>query len=395
MLIIYLIIFVSMIGVGIIVPLFPFFGERVGASAEVITSLMAVFAIGQLISTPVWGWLSDRIGRKPVFLLSLVGGGVSYVLLAFADSIELLLWSRLIGGLMTGVAGVAFAAVTDLTEPGPERAKGLGRIGASLAFGFMFGPALGGLLAGSDAATADYTMIALVAGIMDVFALLVAAVALKETLPASARSRAGLGVRVNWQRPLQLLGHRPMFLFGIANLLFSGSFAIVDSTFPLFGSRAHGLTPPEIGYLFTFMAVLTGIAQATCVGRVVKAVGDQNAVLVGIGGYFVAFWVIVFAPGFFTLGFGMGILSLSWACFLAPGSNLIATMAEPQERGLALGLFQAMGNVGRSLTPLFSGLLFAGVGMSSPFVLAALLMIPAFALAFIARPVPFPAAIRN
>jgi DHA1 family tetracycline resistance protein-like MFS transporter len=394
-LIIYLILFVSMIGVGIIVPLFPFFGEQVGASAEVITSLMAVFAIGQLISTPLWGWLSDRIGRKPVFLLSLVGGGVSYVLLAFADTIILLLWSRLIGGLMTGVAGVAFAAITDLTEPGPERAKGLGRIGASMAFGFMIGPALGGLLAGSEVATADYTMIALVAGTMDVFALLLAAVTLKETLPKFARSQATIGGGGNWRRPLLLLGHRPMLLFGGANLLFSGSFAIVDSTFPLFSNRAHGLTPQEIGYLFTFMATLTGIAQATCVGRLVKAIGDQNAVLLGIAGYFVAFWVIVLAPGFYTLGLGMSILSLSWACFLAPASNLVAAMAEPQERGLALGLFQAMGNVGRSLTPLFSGLLFAGVGMSSPFVLAALLMIPAFALAFVAKPAPFPAINRS
>jgi MFS family permease len=351
---------------------------------------MAAFAVGQLIATPFWGWLSDRVGRKPVFLCSLIGAAISYVMLAYADSITLLILSRLAAGLMTGIGAVAFAAVTDLTEPGSNRAKCLGRVGASFAFGFMLGPAIGGFLAGSEAATADYTMIALVAGVMDIVALLLAIAVLDETLPPEKRSTPRTGA-ADWRRPVMLMGHRPFLQLSLTHLLFAGSFAIMDSTFPLFANRAHDLGPLEIGYLFTFMATTTGIMQATIVERLVRTVGDQGAVLFGIAGYFAGFVVIAFATGFMTLMLGMAFLAVAWAGFLAPSSNMVAAMAETKERGLVLGLFQAAGNVGRTLTPLFSGMLFAGVSMNSPFVLAAVLMIPAFWLASMARPAPMPA----
>ena len=124
-----LVVFITFIGIGIIVPLFPFFGERIGASPETITLAVAVGAFGQLISTPFWGWLSDRIGRKPVLLLSLLGSTLANVLLAYADTLPTLLFSRLVAGLMSGIIAVAFAAASDVTV-GEQRAKAMGRIGA-------------------------------------------------------------------------------------------------------------------------------------------------------------------------------------------------------------------------------------------------------------------------
>ena len=390
--IIYLIAFVSTVGVGIIVPLFPFFGERVGASAEMITSSMGIYALGQLISTPVWGWLSDRIGRKPVFLLSLAGATVSYVLLAFADSVAWLLMSRLLAGLMTGIGAAVFAAVTDLTEPGPRRAKYMGRVGASVGIGFMAGPALGGLLAGSNPATADFTLIALVAGGMDVAAFVIAAALFAESLPEASRNMRPMGGGINWERPKRFLSHTPFVALGIAHLLFSGAYSIVDSTFPLFANRAHGLNPQEIGYLFTWMATASALTQIILVERLVRMLGDQGAVLFGICGYFIAFSVIAYATSVVGLAAGLTCTSFAWAGFLGPSSNLVAAMAQADERGLALGLFQAFGNIGRTLTPVMSGVLFAHMGMASPFVLAALMMIPAFYCGWLAKPLPPPVA---
>lgn len=327
-----------------------------------------------------------------MFLLCLAGTAFSYVLLAIADTVAMLLASRLVAGLMAGMGAPIFAAVTDLTEPGPERAKHMGRVGASIGVGFMLGPALGGLLAGSSAANANFVLIALVAGGLDLLALAITAVAFKESLAERQRDYSFALRNVDWGRPRRFLLHTPFVALSAAHLLFTGAYAVLESTLPLLANRAHDLSPQEIGYLFTWMAAASVLTQSFLVEPLVKGLGDRGAVLFGIAGYFVAFIVLASATGFVTLGIGLTCTSLAWAGFLGPSSNLVAAMAEPGERGLALGLFQAAGNLGRVITPLLSGVLFVNVGMASPFFFAALSMVPAFWLAMLAKPVPLGAA---
>jgi MFS family permease len=159
---------VTYVGIGVVVPLFPFFATRIGVPPEAITTAMAVVAIGQLVSTPFWGWVSDRIGRKPVIILTLVGSGVAWLMLGWAESIAMLMASRLLAGMMSGITAVAFAAVADSVE-GPERPAVMGRIGAALSLGFILGAALGGLLAGSGEHT-DYRGIAVGVAALDLLA---------------------------------------------------------------------------------------------------------------------------------------------------------------------------------------------------------------------------------
>ena len=118
MFVLYLIVFVGLTGVGIIIPLFPFFGEQVGATPAQITMLMALFAAGQFVASPFWGWLSDRIGRRPVFILTLAGGAASYIILGIAETVPALYLARVFGGLMAGNVPVAFAAAADMTGGG-------------------------------------------------------------------------------------------------------------------------------------------------------------------------------------------------------------------------------------------------------------------------------------
>ncbi|MBL8629799.1 MAG: MFS transporter, partial [Rhodospirillaceae bacterium] len=182
----FAIVFVGLLGVTLVIPLFPFFAYRVNAGPDMITAIMAVYAAGQFVAAPFWGKVSDSIGRKPVFLISTVGGVFSYVLLGFADSIEMLLLSRAIGGLMAGNVAVAFASMSDLTT-NENRAKGMGLIGGAFNLGFIAGPAMGGILAGNDAATANLPMIAMVAGGMSAVAFCATLFFLPESLPPEKR----------------------------------------------------------------------------------------------------------------------------------------------------------------------------------------------------------------
>ena len=175
-----------------ILPLFPFYAERLGASPEIITLTMAIFSLGQFFAAPFWGRLSDSIGRKKVLIISLFGSAMSYVLLAFADTLELVILSRVFSGLMAGNISIAFAYVTDITDE-QNRSAGLGKVSAALGLGFMTGPAIGGLLAGSDVENANYVLTALAGAGINILAMIGAMIFLKESLePSKRKSLEGL-----------------------------------------------------------------------------------------------------------------------------------------------------------------------------------------------------------
>ena len=155
MLILFLVVFIDLVGFGIIIPLLPFFGEHFDGSPAMVGFLMATYSLTQFVAAPFWGRLSDRIGRRPVLLLTLAGASISYVLLAFSNGLLMLFIARGLGGFMAGNISAAFAYVADVTTP-ENRAGGMGAIGAAFGLGFIAGPAIGGILAGPDPLTADF-----------------------------------------------------------------------------------------------------------------------------------------------------------------------------------------------------------------------------------------------
>lgn len=369
-----LVVFVSMMGAGIVVPLFPFFGARVGATPAEITHMVAAFSLGQLISTPVWGWLSDRIGRKPVFLLSLAGAAVAYVVMGLADSIGMLQFSRLLGGLASGIGAVAFAAAADLSGPA-DRARAIGRVGAATSFGFIIGPAVGGLLAGTDPATASYLNIALFAGGLDVLALVLALWLLPETHPAEARAAAlREAPRAHWR---ELLRDPVLWRMNAVGLLGLAGMAVIDSTFPLYADRALGLNPREIGLMFGAMAGTNALLQALAVGPAMTRLGAVRCLRLSIAVYGAGCVVVALAGSVTVVMSGLLVLACAYALFMAPASQIVSNEVGASDRGAALGMFQGAGNVGRFLTPLASGAMFSSLGSSSPFYGAAVLMVPA------------------
>jgi DHA1 family tetracycline resistance protein-like MFS transporter len=187
---IFLTVFVDLVGFGIIVPLLPFYAEHFHASPETVTLLMAIYSLMQFFSAPLWGALSDRHGRKPVLLASLLGIGLSYLWLAFAHSLWALFAARALAGIMAGNIAAAQAYVADVTPP-EKRAQGMGLIGAAFGLGFILGPAIGGLLGGEDPTAPRFLGPGLAAAGLSFLALIFAVVALKESLDPAHRTVAG------------------------------------------------------------------------------------------------------------------------------------------------------------------------------------------------------------
>ena len=380
MFVLYLVVFIGLTGVGIIVPLFPFFGEQVGASPAEITLLMAVFALGQFVAAPIWGWCSDRIGRKPVLVITLLGSAVSYVLLGLAETVPALLFARLIGGLMAGNIPVAFAAAADVTS-GEDRSRVMGHVGASFSLGFILGPALGGFIAGPTPQASNFLTIAVVSAGMYIFAVVVTTLFFKETRVRSRRSSSPLTLKLISVKGLTRFFFLPVLGTLICvNFIFASGASIMDSVFSLYAFKQHGFGPSQICLLFTYMGVIMASVQGGAIGPLSKRFGDARVLRAGIVLYLIGLCIMIYATGLYTVLLGLTFLTMGNALFFPSSSSLASKHAPENEQGAALGAFQAAGNLGRVITPTFSGVVFAVYGTTAPFVVALALILPTFIL---------------
>src|SRR5947209_7032252 len=269
--IIFLTIFVNLVGFGIIVPLLPFYGEKFGASPLVIGLLFAVFSLCQLAAAPALGDLSDRYGRRPILIFSLLGTVVSFVMLAMAHSILMLFLARIVDGLSGGNISTARAYVADVTEP-KDRARAYGLIGAAFGLGFIFGPALSGVLARTS-----YTAPIWAAAGLTLVATAMAWLWLPETVH---RAQAGTG---NPFRYLPGLLRRPLARRALAiDFLYWFSFAVFQTTFALFAARRFGFDAPKTGYFFAAFGVLGAVVQGAFIRPIVARLGDKPTFIAGV-----------------------------------------------------------------------------------------------------------------
>lgn len=385
------IVFVGLLGVTIVIPLFPFFAERVGADPGVVTLLMAVYAAGQFIGAPVWGRISDRVGRKPVFVISMIGSVVAYLILGFAETLEWLLVSRALGGLMAGNVAVAYAAMSDLTSS-QGRARGMGMVGGAFNLGFIAGPALGGLIAGNDLDQANFLLVALVAAGMAAVALVLTLLFLEETLPperrnaASAARAPGEGLRAALKR---VRGQPLMLILLALTFVYVSSASMLDTTFALYVNKALGHGPAEIGLLFSYLGIIGAAVQFTVIGLLSRKLGDASIALLGMLGFGLGLVLLIAADGLPEVVLATTFLACGNSLFIPTISSLVSRVASESDRGLFLGLHNAAGNLGRIITPLGSGLLFAKVGQTAPFTAGILLLMPAIVLVLlVARSAP-------
>jgi MFS family permease len=369
--ILFLIVFVDLVGFGLVIPLLPFYAERFDASPQQVTILLAVFSLMQMLASPLWGRLSDRIGRRPVLMASLAASALSYVWLGFADALWMLFAARGLAGACAGNISAAQAYIADVTPP-EKRARGMGMIGAAFGLGFIFGPAIGGMVAGNDLATADLKSPGLIAAGLSLAAFLGVLFLLKESRPAGAGERPRRGRIATLT---EALGRPVLSRLLVIFFLVILAFAAMESTFALWAMRQFGWGPEQVGYVFTFVGVLSAVMQGGLIGPLTRRFGEERLMTAGLVLIGLGLLLLPFARAVPALGVAVAALALGMGAMQPSLNSLISRRAGDDEQGGVLGVAQSVGSLSRVLGPLIAGALFSGFGRNSPFFWGALLVV--------------------
>ena len=366
---IFLIVFIDMLGFGLILPLLPYYAETFGASDTVIGLLVASYAAAQLIGAPILGRLSDRFGRRPILLISLAGTLLGFLLLGFAKTLLILFAARILDGLTGGNISVAQAYISDVTDA-KNRAKGLGLIGAAFGLGFIIGPASGGLLS-----QWGYSVPAFVAAGLVAINLLMVALWLPESLSSEKReARSENRPAMSFSALVEALNRPFSGPLLITRFFFSLAFAIFQTIFALYALRRFNLGATETGFILTYVGVLSVIVQAGLVGRLNQRFRDDVLIFasVGIMGLSLLGWaltpsvavlLIILAPTAFAGGILNTVLS-----------SALTKAVQPQEIGGILGLSASIESATRVIAPTVGGLLLDRLGAWSPGAFGAVLL---------------------
>ena len=378
LLVVFATILIDFIGFSVLIPVLPLFAERLGASPFQVALILTVYALAQLLFLPAWGWVSDRVGRRPVILISLFGTVCSFVLLAFADSIGMIYAARVLAGFFAASIGTAQAVVTDVTSPS-ERARGMGIIGAAFGAGMIVGPMLGGLSAELHE-KAPFYAVALLAALNFVVAWL----RLPESRPPQRRSPDWSELRHSFvPTPIRLVmavHDRRIGLFLYLFFQLFTAFAVLEALITLYMGNEYGATPLDVGLLFGWIGIVLVVTQGVLLRRLVNQSGETRLVVIGLTAMGLGLAAMAFVPSygwFYAVGtviaFGNGITFPSF-------TSLYSKACEAENAGELLGQGQAMGTTGRIVGPTIGGLLMQHWFPSAPFLLAGAMMLLSLAM---------------
>jgi DHA1 family tetracycline resistance protein-like MFS transporter len=374
LLIIFVTVFIDLLGFGIIIPLLPFYAEHFGASALMVGLLSTSFSLMQFLFAPFWGRLSDRIGRRPVILLGLLGSAVSYAMFALASSLPMLFVARSLAGIAGANIPTAQAFIADITTP-ENRARGMGMVGAAFGLGFVFGPAIGGFLS-----RWGYAAPAWFAAALSLANFVAALVVLPESRPAHVRDMPHEGRLTVFRRALA----RPqMALVLLVFFLVITSFSSFESMFALYGERRFGFTTVSIGYMFAWVGIVLATVQGGLVGLVVPRLGETRVVRIALLLIAAGLLAVPLSPSVPVLSAAVGLLALGLG-FNSPSMlATISRLADPRDQGSTLGLSQSLGSLARIVGPMWGGWVFDTFGMRVPFFSASGMMLVAWIVSLI------------
>ncbi len=327
-------IFIDFVGFGLILPLLPFWSERLGAGPVGVGLVLTAYTLAQFLFTPLLGNLSDRYGRRPIIFASLLIEALSLALCALAGSLPFLLVARFIGGLGASNIGSAQAVVADVT-PIEGRARGMGLIGAAIGLGFVVGPALGGLLAPLGPAVPFWAaMLVALANALLVLCFLPETRWMGTARPPVAPTIPGRRMAVAEWRQVQR--HPLVVRLVVVNLLFTIAFTSMETVFALFTQHDFGWTTRQNGYLFTYIGLLIVFMQGGVVGQLARRWGERRLLLAGLvllaAGLAVLPWSTNLAP----LVVVLGIVSIGDGAVTPMLSTLLSFASAPEAKRSAL-----------------------------------------------------------
>ena len=352
---IFLIVLVDVLGLTIILPLLPFYAESFGATPAVVGMLVSAYAICQLIAGPPLGHLSDRVGRRPVLLVSQMGTCAGFLILASARALWMVFLARVIDGLTAGNLTVAQAYISDVTEP-ENRAKSFGMIGIAFGLGFLVGPALSGYLAQFN----NTYPILLAAGlsftsIMCTYFLLPAV--RPHAAPETEQARVS-----QWKTYIESFKDSRLGPMLWQFFAFTFAFSTLFSGFALFAERRfmHNgapFGPKEVGYVFAFSGLIGAVIQGGGIGSLVKTFGESKLVQMGFAAMALGFALLSGSYQISYLLVSIALLTFGSAVLRPSLTSLITTRAARHRQGMVIGLMQSLMSIAQIIAPIIAGLL--------------------------------------
>jgi DHA1 family tetracycline resistance protein-like MFS transporter len=371
--ILFLVVVIDVLGFGILVPLVPYMADRFGAAPTLITAILGSYSLAQLLASPLWGRLSDRFGRRPILMSSLAGAFVSYVLLGFAENLWWLLVSRILAGIMAGNLSAAFAYAADRSVP-ELRARSMGLVGAAIGTGFALGPAIGGMLAGENELTADFTVPAAVSAALSIVAMLLVYFALPESHPPEAR----LAQHHERAHPIQLLARRPALRsLTAAAFLVIASQAILESIFAIWSMNRFGFGPRTVGFVMFVLALFAVSMQGGLVRVLAPRFGEVRLAMFGVFTFVAGLVIVAYAGQLAVVVAGFALCGIGAGAFSPTAAALASREATGHDRGAVMGTYQTGGSLARGCVPFVSGAIYSGLGPNAPFLLGACVTLPA------------------
>jgi MFS family permease len=368
-----LLVFLSLVGWGVVIPLMPFLATAFEAEAWQVTLMFSAYSAGQFVGELYWGRLSDRIGRKPVLLITVIASGLGYLALAYSPGIWIAIGVRLAAGFFSGNISAIQGYIVDVTPP--EKLAGrLGLIGSVFGIGFVVGPALGGLMAHPDQGVAGFRPpLILAAGLC--------AVAVVGLLAFVRESRRNGGATGRARNPFAALGEalrHPILAsaFGVTAMGFFASSAMW-SVLGLWAYATFGWGPRDVGLVMACTGVASAGAQGLLSGMAVRRLGIGRTIVFGLLSASTCLFLMAAAPWGWLAAVLLTASVVGHALWQPAATTIVSQATDPDRQGAVLGAAGAAGALSRVAGPVAGGALFTAIGPWAPIAFAGLFMLPA------------------
>ena len=371
LILLYFTLAVILLGFGVIIPLEAFLVDEFGASGQALGALISLHALFQLIFSPIWGTISDFVGRKPILMVGAVGNALSLVMFGLSNQLWMLFVARALGGIFAAATmPTALAFIGDSTTK-ENRGGGMGVIGAAMGTGMVLGPGIGGWRGAESLSLPFY-----VAGALSFVAAILIFFILPESLPVEQRKKTvQLDISSRFKGLWQAL-NGPLAMFLVLSFLVSFGLSNLEGVFGLFALERFGFGPSEVGLVMVVVGTVVALVQVVLTGPATKRWGERTVIKATLLGLTVTFLLILTAYDLTSLMITTGLFAFTNAMLRPSISSLVSKEAEI-DQGFALGLNSSFMSLGRFVGPLLAGFLF-DIRVTLPYIVGSVIMFLGF-----------------